>query len=200
MVLQIVGAKDDFVSPQDQIDLDVEGVRAWFAGDKDRVALQRKHGGQASRNYYVLEMPDANHRGVLNFRDEYGGAKRNIFVAALTKTAAELQGLYDSAESSPGRGFVRDPANFWDTPPIVDTDVTDLVFVIHGIRDDGYWTHRVAAAVKRAWEAKRKRNPGSTKATVLPLVDAYLRLFPNGRVRHSLGAEETRSNGLWTTT
>ncbi len=38
----------------------------------------------------------------------------------------------------------------------VDANVQDVVFVMHGIRDDGYWTYRIAKAIKEA--AHRKEN------------------------------------------
>jgi hypothetical protein len=36
-----------------------------------------------------------------------------------------------------------------------DEMVTDVVFVIHGIRDKGFWTHKIARAVKQ--EAEREK-------------------------------------------
>lgn len=34
-------------------------------------------------------------------------------------------------------------------PFVVRRDVTDVVFVIHGIRDEGYWTHKIARRVQK---------------------------------------------------
>ncbi len=37
------------------------------------------------------------------------------------------------------------------------TDVTDIVFVIHGIRDRGFWTHKIPRTVKAASDQERRK-------------------------------------------
>jgi pimeloyl-ACP methyl ester carboxylesterase len=41
-------------------------------------------------------------------------------------------------------------------PPEPDPDVTDLVFVMHGIRDKGFWTQKIARTIKRLAPSGRK--------------------------------------------
>jgi pimeloyl-ACP methyl ester carboxylesterase len=180
LVIQIIGTKDDFVSPQDQIDLDVEGIRAWFVGEKDQAAREGANERKDARNYYVLEMPGADHTEVVNFNGEIGGFRKKVFITALTETPEELQERFQSPDTPECPNFVRNPVNFLDTPPIVNTDVTDLVFVIHGIRDDGYWTHRVAAAIKRVWENNRRINPDETRSELYPAWTHTYGYFPMG--------------------
>ena len=159
LVIQVIGALDDFVSPHDQIDLDIEGIRAWSPNNRDAGAAQRDPGAaeksvQVAKKFFVLEMPGTDHTAVINFDYPAGETRRQIVAAALVLTGKQLQDLYDGTAAHPCAKFLRNPVHLWDTPPAVDTGVTDLVFVIHGIRDDGYWTHRIAAAVKQAWDAK----------------------------------------------
>jgi len=130
LVVQIIGSLDDFVSPQEQIDLDAEGVRAWLKAS-------------SGKNYFMLEMESCNHHAVVKLSDDE--TRKNLFMAALTSTREQFE------ENPVLRKALRDPVHFLDTPPEIDENVEHVVFVMHGIRDDGYWTHRVAAAIKEEW-------------------------------------------------
>ena len=176
-----MGARDDFVSPHDQVDLDVEGIRAWAPSGHDSGGA---HSSKKTKNFFVLEMPGADHTGVLNFHDELGPTKQAIFLTALTSAPEELEALSDPNSADPFAEFVINPADLWDAPPVVDTDVTDLVFVLHGIRDDGFWTHRIAAAVKKTWEAKWSlANPNPTpgeRPRLFSFLDPLIWIFSDG--------------------
>jgi hypothetical protein len=64
--------------------------------------------------------------------------RRNKFTRALT---ADRHALL-------GEAITRD--QMADTlPPEPDADVTDVVFVVHGIRDKGFWTQKIARTIKR---------------------------------------------------
>lgn len=86
-------------------------------------------------NFIYLEMPGCDHLSVLKMDDTTSGKKRtDVFRASLQASVAELTKI----QVQPA-----DP-NFMRT----DESVTDVVFVIHGIRDTGYWTQKVARRVK----------------------------------------------------
>jgi pimeloyl-ACP methyl ester carboxylesterase len=147
LVVQIVGSLDDFVSPQDQVDLDVEGVRAWLpCGD---AGVKTPSG----KNYFMLEMESCDHGAVVKLSGDE--TRKNLFTAALTSTREQFE---KPADDSVLKGALRNPVNFLDTPPEIDENVEHVVFVMHGIRDDGYWTHRVAAAIKEEWAKKNAEN------------------------------------------
>ena len=59
-----------------------------------------------------------------------------------------LTALNDSPEVLKGECISReDMAD--NLPPEPDFKVTDVVFVVHGIRDKGYWTQKVARTIKK---------------------------------------------------
>ena len=85
--------------------------------------------------FIYLEMPQSNHLSVLKMDEGDKGAIRSaIFEKALTAAKSELYNMQIL------------PSDQSDIK--IDNDVTDVVFVIHGIRDKGYWTHKVARRVK----------------------------------------------------
>jgi len=129
MTIQLLGSVDDMVSPEDNIDL---------ASGHDFVYLDIPFSGHAN----VIEMDDAtplpaptNEVEVEDERNTIGDARKAVFEAALTQKKAAL----DRRAILPS-----------DLPPErQDMDVTDVIFVIHGIRDKGYWTHKIARRVLR---------------------------------------------------
>ncbi len=127
LVIQIIGTQDDFVSPLDQVvDHDIE-----------EAAKDNASGFNSQfKKYYLLEMPYANHKDVINLNGQQGKDRTEIFQCALSDNLKEIENC------------ARNPAYFEDRPIKPDSDVQNVVFVMHGIRDDGYWTHRIAKAVK----------------------------------------------------
>lgn len=86
-------------------------------------------------NFIYLEVVESDHLSVLKMKQGPSGHKRSaIFTTALTADVEELR----KTQVVPA-----DP-NFLQP----DDSVTDVVFVIHGIRDTGYWTQKVARRVK----------------------------------------------------
>lgn len=79
-----------------------------------------------------------------------GQARRNKFVLALTGTKEAL--LKASVVPSDPDRIARSSGGF-----------TDVVFVVHGIRDTGFWTHKIARQVQAAG---RKLRPPRNYATV----------------------------------
>lgn len=113
LVVQLLGTIDDFVGPDDNVDL-VTG-----------------------RNFVYRDVPGSGHGSVIELDDpEHGAARRELVVEALTQSDEELR-----QRSVP-------PADLLPQAP--RPEVTDVIFVIHGIRDTGYWTQRVARRVKEA--------------------------------------------------
>lgn len=110
-IIQLLGTKDDLISPEDNVDL-ITGAK-----------------------FIYLEVPESDHITVLKMmNDPYAAKRRLVFTQALAADPTELQGL--------------------QVPPTdpdfakIDETVTDVVFVIHGIRDNGYWTQKIARRVK----------------------------------------------------
>lgn len=123
LTIQLLGSVDDMVSPEDNIDL-VSG--------RDFVYLDVPYSGHAN----VVEMDDPHPLpGAISGAAirTIGEARAAVFRAALSKSEAAL--MQDSVV----------PSDL--LPEAQRREVSDVVFVIHGIRDVGYWTHKIARRV-----------------------------------------------------
>ena len=121
MTVQLLGSVDDMVAPSDNIDL-VSG-----------------------RGFHYLDVPYSGHASVVRLDDETpvtdrtgapstaGNERRKVLSTALTADAKTL----DDA------GYI--PSDRPLNPQ--NREITDVVFVIHGIRDVGHWTQKIARAI-----------------------------------------------------
>ena len=120
--------------------------------------MSRARTGSRNRKYFLFEVEDIDHGGVIDFCGTNGWFSRKppdvlkrrkkVFSNALVCTPPELNVLS------------RDPKLFFDTPLEINPKVKDVVFVMHGIRDDGYWTHRIAKVIKEAAEEVERKAVG----------------------------------------
>ena len=112
LTIQLLGSVDDFVAPQDNVDL-VSG------GD-----------------FIFLDVPYSGHSNVIELDDAtYGPGRKKKFLLALRGSRQDLK-----------REAVVPSDERFSNP---DTRIKKMVFVIHGIRDEGYWTHKIARRVKQ---------------------------------------------------
>jgi pimeloyl-ACP methyl ester carboxylesterase len=131
ILLQLIGTRDDLVSPFDQVDIAVDGSGG--------------SGGSPSpdRDYYLIEVPQSDHHTILKLSgDANASRRRDLLMRALKENR---DGLHEIAT---------DPALLEDEVPAIDLSVKETVFVMHGIRDDGFWTHRIAEHVRMAGPRK----------------------------------------------
>jgi pimeloyl-ACP methyl ester carboxylesterase len=127
LVIQLLGTQDNLVAPDDAID---------FAVDRD-----------PESPYFYFELPQTRHDNAFVFspgrisdRDgRFGAARRKVFISVLTADTNWLVKNQIPAET------------LGDTlPDAPDHDITNVVFVVHGIRDDGYWTRKIAQRIHEA--------------------------------------------------
>jgi len=130
----LLGSQDEFVSPADAMDL----------------------GHRADLSY--IEVPHSSHLDILDVdpaAPRRPGAAATAVVErraalvrrALTQSAAELSDL------AMDRDDIDDYADEMDRPiarceRLPADQVSKVVFVVHGIRDNGFWTKRIAREVK----------------------------------------------------
>lgn len=108
--MQLLGSIDDFVSPDDNIDL------------------------ATGSTFLYLDVPKSGHGNVIDLDETDAGLLRQkIFKTALIESEAAIR-----AQSI----LPTDPTLAQSRP-----DVTNVVFVIHGIRDEGFWTHKIARRI-----------------------------------------------------
>jgi pimeloyl-ACP methyl ester carboxylesterase len=151
-VVQILGTRDDVVSPNDMIDLAVD------ARDDEEPG------------FVLLEMPETDHAGIIKMSDpatNHAGPEAvrwTIFCRALCETMPSLQrDKYRIPPSLLSDGELAKP----------DSGVTDVVFVIHGIRDRGFWTQKVARKIKEEVEKSSGR-----KMRSMTMSYGYLAMLP----------------------
>ena len=126
-------------------------------------------------DFVYLEVPHSGHNDVLCMGDQPGGKDRAEALKLALK--ADLDDLRNIAVP------LTDVA-----PPPADTEVKRVVFVIHGIRDPGFWTQRIAGRVKTRAKPSRVASitssygyfpmlsfllPTRRRAKVRWLMDAY---------------------------
>lgn len=134
-IVQLLGTIDDAVAPDDSID---------FATD-----VIHNAGNVASYNY--LEVKQSGHDDIVTMSaagpaatDAVRAARRTTFLAALFGTPEELATMRIDREQME------------DTlPPAPDPAVANMVFVVHGIRDKGFWTKKIARTIKATAGAER---------------------------------------------
>jgi pimeloyl-ACP methyl ester carboxylesterase len=139
VTVQLLGTVDDSVSPSDNVDYSVDLF------------------GEGGQSYFYLEVEESGHANVIEMsangppsESEFARKKRREkFLIALDAGTEALKAECIARE---------DMADI--LPPESDPEVTDVVFVVHGIRDKGYWTQKVARTIKRlstkTFEKKRK--------------------------------------------
>jgi pimeloyl-ACP methyl ester carboxylesterase len=121
LTIQLLGSIDDMVSSRDNIDL-VSG------GD-----------------FIYLDIPYSNHPDVIKMKEAnratpddpktIGEQRSEIFAEALTACEEVLEAI----------GVIPDDQASQEP----DDKVTDVIFVVHGIRDEGHWTHKIARIVRK---------------------------------------------------
>jgi hypothetical protein len=156
-VVQLLGAIDDLVSPDDSVDIIV-------------------HSGDDA-SFVLIETPDTTHHAAIRMRkpteeqgriledalaDGFGPSAKSLAVVcrefALTDQARFLLLAKSvSANHDDLKKIAIRHTHMADTLPAhPDEKVTDVVFVIHGIRDKGFWTQKIARAVKEQAERERR--------------------------------------------
>jgi pimeloyl-ACP methyl ester carboxylesterase len=126
---QLLGTGDDLVAPSDHVD---------FA---------------TTSRFHYIEAEGATHSGIINLTEGDGGT-RAAFLAVLTGNDEETA-KYELPPVD-AHSIGDESADDFDAvaPPETDADVKQVVFVIHGIRDRGYWTRRLARDIVREATAR----------------------------------------------
>ena len=84
-----------------------------------------------------LQVPYSDHARIIDFEDKkYGQKRADSIIAAATEDLAELGQRPESIVP-------------WDeNPACPNPEVKRVVFVIHGIRDEGHWTQKIGAQAR----------------------------------------------------
>lgn len=138
----LLGSKDEYVSPADAVDL----------GPRD--------------GYTYIEVPESNHIALLHVQharstDDADKQRRaeqraGLLLRALTQSPAQL------ADVAMKHADIDDWLDDMDRPVLPpdrapEDPVDHVVFIVHGIRDNGFWTKRIGREVKEL--ARRRQAP-----------------------------------------
>lgn len=135
--VQLIGTLDDVVPLADAVDFDVE-----LSGD--------------NKSFRLLELPCSNHGTALQMSPPAQASEEANEPPAITRWRRLVDALTrssDELEHAPGaisRDHLADAL-----PPKPNLEVSDVVFVMHGIRDKGFWTQKVARQIKLFAEAAK---------------------------------------------
>lgn len=92
-------------------------------------------------DFLYLDVPYSGHANVIKMADPtYGQKRAEVFKVALC----------DSPETIREHAIIP----YDERAPLQDKAVKRMVFVIHGIRDHGYWTHKIARRIKQRAETE----------------------------------------------
>lgn len=91
-------------------------------------------------NFFYFEVPNSNHVELIDVEDkEHGDVRGNILRIALRPKSEMKLNKYSIKP--------------WDQDPDEPNEkVKRVVFVIHGIRDEGHWTQKIASRARRMYE------------------------------------------------
>jgi pimeloyl-ACP methyl ester carboxylesterase len=124
LVIQLLGTQDNLVAPDDAID---------FAVDRD-----------PKSPYFYFELPHTRHTNAFVFspsmfdRDgKIGAARKDRFIYVLKSDKDTLATKQIAAQ------YLVDTL-----PDKPDPTIKHVAFVVHGIRDDGYWTRKIAQKIQ----------------------------------------------------
>jgi hypothetical protein len=196
IIVQLLGTVDDFVSPSDNLDL------------------------ATGRDFFYLEVPGSGHVDVVDIDSDRAPektraiveARRDKFEQAFTATRDVLTEI--AIRPADVDDLLQLATDDFDVDPVAKQfpGVRDVVFVIHGIRDKGFWTKKVARRIKETARIAERRLqsvtstygyfamapfmlPWTRRAKVEWLMDQYVEaksLYPNARFSY-LG----HSNGTY---
>jgi alpha-beta hydrolase superfamily lysophospholipase len=110
-------------------------------------------------HFVYLDIPNTNHFNIIEMDGTSNGRQRTEFYKqALTLSKDELMEL--SSIPTDDNDIVAQPNN----------SVTDVVFVVHGIRDEGFWTHKLARRVKRISKSFETETSSYGYFAILPFI------------------------------
>lgn len=148
IVTQLLGTVDDIVSPDDSVDYAVDTSdreRSYFylevpnSGHADIVRLKRPEDVPAALKNHNFVTARAPNQSVKAFEQICDEQRYVVFRRALENSRADLAADRCTVDREQMVDSLPNPPNW---------TVTDVVFVIHGIRDKGFWTQKMARAIK----------------------------------------------------
>ncbi len=122
IVVQLLGTVDNLVAPDDNLDFSID----------------------RGKQFFFIQVPFTSHTSIIDVgsgtrsSESNEGRRADIIANALNYNADELQAIADPIET------------MGDILPVEpDESVKHVAFVVHGIRDLGYWTQKIATKIRK---------------------------------------------------
>ncbi|MEO8569202.1 MAG: alpha/beta hydrolase [Ginsengibacter sp.] len=128
LTIQLLGTVDDVVPPDNNIDI--------YSGS----------------NFIYLELPYSGHINILEMDDSLKGLSDEEIIKRRARAAVIKDALLKNRDEL----LKQQKDTVGDISAKEQHDITDVVFVIHGIRDTAYWTEKLANRI-RAYGYKEGR-------------------------------------------
>jgi Alpha/beta hydrolase family len=149
LVVQLLGTLDDLVNPMDNIDL------------------------ATGEDFQYLEVPGSGHLSVLNVQPkreflgeiDLGEVRGQKIRLALTGTAEEI---IQSPHNVSADWLAAERRDI-DEDPSID----HVIFIIHGIRDFGFWSHKIGRQIRRLAGQQSAHSPQSASQDVEIINSSY---------------------------
>jgi pimeloyl-ACP methyl ester carboxylesterase len=130
-VIQLLGTQDDIVNPNDNLD--------FFTG----------------HDFFYIEVPGSGHFDILDLTPgrtflsgrDIGEARREAIALAVTGSADALKRRSQSPE------FLTEDSHFRE----VDQTINHAIFIVHGIRDRGFWTKKIGREIRLLADKRKER-------------------------------------------
>ena len=147
--VQLLGSIDDLVSPYDNIDL-VTG-----------------------KNFYYIDVPYSGHKNIIDMLSldlristgEMSDKLQNECREEVNYKNVQLTRRCKLKDALNDNSLRAADTTLTDQVVLEDPDVTDVLFVIHGIRDEGFWTQKIARRVLKKVKDNKDNNTKRTFAT-----------------------------------
>jgi pimeloyl-ACP methyl ester carboxylesterase len=157
LTVQLLGSIDDVVAPDDNIDL-VTGSAFFYLN-----VPKSGHGNVVDMGKDP-DKPNPRNRAEREELEIRQGRQKS-FLQAIRCSGDELKEIQVDVIDQDLR-----------LPPI-NKDITDVIFVIHGIRDLGYWTHKIAQKVTKLGAAPETKKLFATETSLDAEAKPKKRLF-----------------------
>ncbi|HEX5055638.1 MAG TPA: alpha/beta hydrolase [Gammaproteobacteria bacterium] len=130
LMMRRAARESDAIRPGKALTIQLLGSRDDLVAPEDNVDLV------SGDDFRYLDVPYSDHDNVVRMDDpRYGAGRKEVFLQALLLSNKQLEHI----------SVIPSDEKF-QAP---DYKVKRMVFVIHGIRDVGHWTHRIARRVKQ---------------------------------------------------
>lgn len=165
MTIQLLGTKDDVVAPDDNVDLitgkDFIYLELPDCGHPDAVQMELPENPPAEISLELKDLAQrfpAGQARALILRDVLRQSEKHLRDYSVQPQEDEILSVALSASESVQHGALAGDAQT-SLPP-----VSDVAFVIHGIRDQGFWTQKVAWRIQRLARERQRRFASVTRS------------------------------------